>query len=145
MNEYRISKSAILASVLDKIGFYCMAESKEEKQMATTALEVILGVLIPDSISNDEDKATATVVAMAARVVDLLELEGRALQMIKGKIDDAEFKSLIIMELPVKKDMDFLNSFTPKILPMMIIAGLKSVEGSFDELDTLAEKTEVGK
>ncbi len=34
--KYRVSKGAILASALDKVGFYCMTQKQEEKQAAQT-------------------------------------------------------------------------------------------------------------
>jgi len=143
MNEkkYRISKSAILASVLDKVGFYCMTQKQEEKQLAQTALTQILPILMPRVVVTDEDKATVSVVVAIAGVVDLMEIEAQGLQLLNGKLDDAQFDALAkFNQDDTVRDEDFLYSFTPRVLPMMVEAGLKSVEGSYDELDTLEAK-----
>ena len=128
-----IAETTLIASLLESLVSITFAETKEEKQMYETALEVKLIMLIPKSLTTPKDKLLSTLIVYIASYAEIEEIEIEALQMLKSIDFDIVEVSEIISSLP--KDEATLKALSKYlIIPTMI--GLDvNLELEFKELE----------
>ncbi len=127
-----IAETTLIASLLESLVSITFAETKEEKQIYKTALEVKLFMLMPKSLITPKDKLLCTLILFTAGYAEIEEIEVKAMQMFKN-IGIDNFYQVDITTIP--RNETTLKQLSKEVLiPAMVALGV-DLELEFKELE----------
>ncbi len=130
--DQHIAETTLIASLLESLVSITFAETKEEKQMYKSSLELKLIMLMPKSLITPKDKLLCTLILFTAGYAEIEEIEVKAMQMFKN-IGIDNFYQVDITTIP--RNETTLKQLSKEILiPTMIGLGV-DLELEFKELE----------
>ena len=130
--DQHIAETTLIASLLESLVSITFAETKEEKQMYKSSLEVKLFMLMPKSLITPKDKLLCTLILFTAGYAEIEEIEVKAMQMFKN-IGIDNFYQVDITTIP--RNETTLKQLSKEVLiPVMVALGV-DLELEFKELE----------
>ena len=136
MKTLRISRDALFAAAINSIiGLTFEPERKEEFKMQSF---VALTTIMPTKIKNDIDANTCVFIIVVAQLSGHMELEAKALELLKYYRDQKLFLEVVQMDYTkFELSEQLLKSITEMLVSIIHSAGCDSLEKGFEKLDAI--------